>query len=96
MKRTIAQEISDIKAKLELIEGHMIWLITADRRFRVGQRVEFSRRARDRGFPKRKKSSKGFIKSVNRFTVLVKLDGYKHPITFHHAFFNPVTGAKLF
>lgn len=88
--------LAEIRAKLSIIESHLMWMITAEQRFRIGQRVEFSRRARERGFPKRKRSEKGFVKAVNSFSVVVKLDGYKQTHSYHHAFFNSVSGPKLF
>jgi hypothetical protein len=92
----VRAELPEIRASLDTIAAHMMWLIRAEQRFRIGRRVEFSRRARDRGFPKRKQSAKGVIKGFDGFSVDVLLDGYKHRHTYHHAFFNPVSGPKLF
>lgn len=92
----IRSELDAIFKKLGALEGHMIWLIRSDARFRVGQRVEWSRRGREQGFPRRKIAQKGTVKAISGFSIVVKLDGLKQQRSFHHAFFNPVSGGKLF
>lgn len=94
--RKVRAELPEIHAGLDAIEGHMIWLIAPEQRFRIGQRVVFGRRARARGFPKRKQSDKGVVKRIEGFSLVVLLDGYRRPHTYHHAFFNPVSGPELF
>lgn len=89
-------QIEAISAKLEIIEEHMAWLIRPEERFRVGQRVEWSAKGLKSGFPTRKKSKKGTVKAINSFSIVVKLDGRTRNETYHHAFFNPVIGQKLF
>ncbi len=75
----------------------MAWIIESEMRgFVVGQRVEFSRRGRESGIVRRKRSQRGTIKAVKSFGITVLLDGYKQPKSFHHSFFNPVSGPKLF
>jgi hypothetical protein len=97
VEQRTAAVIEDIKAKLTLIEDYMMWLIQADQRFKLGQRVEWSRRARQLGFPHRKCAEKGgIVKGLDSFSVDVLLDGYRRPHSFHHAFFNPISGARLF
>lgn len=96
MRTTIESEINQIKASLDIIEEHLAWMIPADSRFSVGQRVEWSRKAKSQGFPRRKIAQKGTIKAIDRFCVLVKLDGLKKITSYHHAHFNPVNGKKLF
>jgi hypothetical protein len=88
--------LPEIRAGLDAIEDHMIWLIKPDARFSVGQRVEFSRRGRAAGFPSRKASASGVVKKLEGFSLVVLLDGYRRPHAYHHAFFNPVSGPKLF
>jgi putative ribosome biogenesis GTPase RsgA len=90
--------ISEINAKLDAIEEHMAWLLRADQRFVVGDKVELSRKARRRFVvPKTRHDRKGRVKRIaNVFSIVVQLDGYKRPITFHHSFFNRVRGPKLF
>jgi hypothetical protein len=97
MKTDIEKTIAAIKEKLNSITEMMAWIIEAEMRgFHVGQRVEFSRRAHERGIVRRKRSQRGTIKAVKSFGITVLLDGYKHPKNFHHSFFNPVSGPKLF
>jgi hypothetical protein len=94
--RKVRAELPEIRAGLDAIEGHMMWLIRPEHRFSIGQRVEFSRRARECGFPKRKRSAKGIVKEIDGFSLVVLLDFYQQPHSYHHAFFNPVSGPKLF
>jgi predicted trehalose synthase len=96
MKATVDKVIAEIHAKLNTIEEHLAFLIRAEDRFRVGQRVEFSRVAHRKHIPTRKRSLKGVVKKVHGFSIDVHLDGMKKPRGFHHMFFNPVTGQKLF
>lgn len=93
---SIQSVVNEIKEKLKSIEDHMVWLIKPDSRFWKKQRVEWSRRAREQGWPRRKIAQKGTVLEVRGFTIVVKLDGMKHAKEFHHAFFNPVSGPKLF
>jgi len=88
--------LKEFSAKLSIIEENMIWVIRADQRFHDGQRVEWSRRGRRCGYPKRKIAQRGTVINIDAFSIIVKLDGLKQARSFHHAFFNPVTGAKLF
>lgn len=93
----IRQTIADIHTKLDSIEDHIAWMIKAEQRFRVGQRVRFSRGAhRNNIVPRTTLAKKGVVKRVDGFSVVVLIDGRKHPHSYHHAFFNPVTGPKLF
>ena len=95
--KSIQDQITLIKRSLETIEEHLAWLIRADARFRVGQRVEWSRKGRKQGFPRRKIAQRGTVLAVrNTFGILVKLDGMKKESSYHHSFFNPVNGPKLF
>jgi hypothetical protein len=94
--KELQSELKAISKQLECIEEHMGWMIRPEQRFQIGQRVEWSRKAIKAGLPTRKKSNKGIIKAVNSFSIVVHMDGVKKPRTYHHAFFNPVTGQKLF
>lgn len=96
MNAKIRAELDAICEKLEVIEGHMAWVITADSRFRIGQRVEWSRKGRKLGYPKRKIAQRGIVKAIDAFSIFVKLNGLKHASRYHHAYFNPVSGPKLF
>lgn len=95
-KPQVSQLIADIHAKLDAIEAHLIWTIRPEQRFRIGQRVAFSRRAHKIGFPARKRSEKGVVRGIDGFSVVVQLDGQKQRRSYHHAFFNAVSGPKLF
>jgi hypothetical protein len=92
----IKTEIEQIKESLERISEYMAWTIKPTQRFIIGQRVEWSRKARKQGYPTRKIAQKGTVKAINSFTITVKLDGLKKVKNYHHAFFNPVLGQKLF
>lgn len=93
----IWETIDRISEKLSSIEEHMAWIIKPEQRFRVGQRVEWSRKAHKQGWMVRKNARRGTVKAIEVFSIVVKLDNYKgKPRRFHHAFFNPVSGPKLF
>lgn len=92
----IMATISAISEKLDVIQEHMAWVIKPDQRFRIGQRVEWSAKAHRAGFPMRKKCKRGTVKAMNLFSIVVLLDGQRKPSTYHHAFFNPVSGPNLF
>jgi len=94
--RKVKEELPEIRSGLDAIESHMAWLIKADQRFARGQRVEWSRAGRKRGYPHRKIAQQGSVKGMDDFSLVVLLDGYKKPHSFHHSFFNPVQGPKLF
>lgn len=94
--KRIMSQIDQICEKLDGIEEQMVWLIKPDQRFHVGQRVEWSKRGRKMGYPRRKIAQRGTVKEINGFSILVRLDGLKQEIKFHHAFFNPLFGPKLF
>lgn len=96
MDKRFSSALADIRKKLDTIEDYMIWLIKPDIRFWIGQRVEWSRRARKRGFPSRKCAQRGVVNKIEDFTIVVQMDGLKHPGRYHHAFFNPAAGPKLF
>lgn len=96
INKKIRTQLDAILNKLRVVDEHMAWLIKADARFHVGQRVEWSRHGRARGFPTRKSAQVGTVKAVNGFSIVVKLDSLKQQSTYHHSFFNPVTGPKLF
>jgi hypothetical protein len=95
-KPTVESLIAEIKARLTTIEEYMAWLIRADQRFKVGQRVEWSRAGKRAGFPHRKVAQRGTVRALDSLSIEVLLDGYTRPHSFHHSFFNPVSGPKLF
>jgi hypothetical protein len=88
--------LDEIHKGLDSIDEHMAWLIRPESRFRVGQRVEWSRKGRRNGFPSRKCAQRGTVLAISGFCVLVKLDGLKQEKEYHHGFFNPVVGEKIF
>lgn len=95
---TIPELIDQIEQRLEVVEEYVAWSIRADQRFKKGQRVEFSRKAiENRIGPGKKGVTRGVVTGVSdNWSVTVLLDGYKSASSFHHSFFNPVSGAKLF
>jgi hypothetical protein len=96
MDAKIRSELDQITKQLDTISEMMAWLIMPDSRFTIGQRVEWSRKGRKSGFPRRKCAQKGTVKAIDGFSITVRMDGIKHPDKYHHAFFNPVKGEKLF
>lgn len=96
-KKKIITTLDEITEHLDSIAEHMAWLIKPDTRFRVGQRVEWSRKGRRLSMHRRKVAQRGVVKAIGGgFTLTVKLDGQKQERSYHHAFFNPVSGPKLF
>ena len=98
-KTQMLRSLDKIEHRLNLINEYFAWMIHAEQRFNVGQRVEFSRLADDQGISKgRKKGVRtGTVKTIDdSFIIGVQLDGYKRPAGFHHSFFNPMRGPKLF
>jgi hypothetical protein len=97
--KSVDELISEIRQRIDNIEGMLAWVVTSrDRAFRVGQRVEYSRRANRRGLvPKTRTNIRGTIKTFpSVFTVRVLFDDRKHPRDLHHSFLNPISGPKLF
>jgi hypothetical protein len=93
------QLVKEIDQKLNDILDSLAWSVSAGLRFKVGQRVEFSRTADRKGLSARRKKGvrRGTLIAIeDTFWIKVKLDGYAQPSSFHHSFFNPVTGIKLF
>lgn len=94
----IHQVIDSIQAKLALLEEYAAWTIRGNQRFKIGQRVEFSRKAKEKTISDRTKGgvTRGKVTAIDGFILKVLLDGYKRPHGYHHSFFNPVSGPKLF
>ena len=93
----IAGELAEIHERLDAIGEHMAWFIRVDQRFSKGQRVEFSQKARRSGNWRRMVDRKAIVKGIeNGFCLVVQIDGFKSVRYFHHSFFNPVSGPKLF
>lgn len=92
----IKSQLDAINGQLKVVEEHMAWMIKPESRFRIGQRVQWSRKGVAVGFPRRKKARRGIIRHIRGFSIVVKLDGLKQATSYHHSFFNPVTGPKLF
>jgi hypothetical protein len=85
--------IDSINERLDSIEDSIWWLIKAKQRFHVGQRVKFSARAYAKGIASgvKGKVTRGRVVEVgDLFSIDVLLDGYKHPKSFHHSFFEEV------
>lgn len=98
VEKSIPQLLAQIEEKLKAIEEYAAWMVRGDQRFKVGQRVQFSRKAIEQGFSRGdKRGKKGKVLAIeNGFWLKVQIDGLKHPKDFHHSFFNPVSGPKLF
>ena len=91
--------LTAISEKLRTIEHCLAWTIHADQRFEIGQRVEFSRHADEQNISRHKRGGRrGIIKAIgwDNFTIYVQLDGHKTTSRYHHSFFNPISGPKLF
>lgn len=86
---TVSELIADINKRLDNIECLTSWLVKAEHRFRVGQRVEFSAAAERAGLTRQRKGGvrTGKVVGVSGFTVDVLLDGYKKSRGFQHGFF---------
>lgn len=96
-KQTTVELIAEIHEKLDMVESHLAWLITPSQRFKVGQRIEFSKRALRRNMiPKTRSAARGVIRGFDGFSVRVMMDDRKHANSYHHVFLNPVSGSKLF
>lgn len=94
---TIGSLIADINDRLNGLEESMMWTIKATDRFKPGQRVEFSPMADRNGLSLRRKGGvrTGVVEQVDSsFTIMVRLDGYTKPISFHHKFFQPSSKRK--
>src|SRR5712691_736548 len=85
--------LDDIDGRLSRMEDNLTWLVRAEQRFKVGQRVRFSPRAHRKGLGVRTKGGvqKGVIKAIEGpFSIRMLLDGYKHPSGYHHMLFDPI------
>ncbi len=97
VKQSVESLIAEIRASLEVIKSNLAWLIKADQRFVIGQRVVFSNKARQQFIARGKRAKlKGTVRGVDLFSIEVQLDGVKRKRSYHHSFFNPVSGPKLF
>lgn len=87
-QQTATELIEQIHTRLDSIEELMSFAIRASSRFKRGQRVKLSPRAKLRF---KGGATKGRVTKVgDSFTVEVLIDGYKRPHSFHHGFFDPV------
>ena len=91
-KETKEEVIADIHQKLYFLEELLMWTISADTRFRKGQRVKMSHIAERRKyrFFAKCKSRKGTVLEVDKISVKVLMDNYKHPSSVHHMFLSKV------
>lgn len=95
--KSIIETVAVISDKLDAISEYMAWMIRSEQRFRVGQRVEWSRKGRKAGFLRKNMiNRRGTVKELSGFSIVVKLDGQKQQRSYHHSFFNQLTGMKLF
>jgi hypothetical protein len=88
--------IDSINQRLDHIEEMAAWLVSAEQRFKKGQRVQFSPAADRRGISARRKGGvrRGTVTGFGGFSVDVLLDGHKKPMGFHHLFFDPIKRTK--
>lgn len=85
--------IEQIHQRLDNVEDLMGWLVKAEQRFKVGQRVQFNGKADRHGLSIGRKGGAraGRVTGFeNGFTLKVLLDGYTRPHGFHHGFFDPM------
>lgn len=88
-ERKLARDLAKIEKRLDGIEDVMSFFVKASQRFKKGDRVEFNAKADKRLISERRKARTGTVISAgDDWTVKVLLDGYKHPMNFHHSFFD--------
>lgn len=90
--KRIRSLIDSIEKRIDGLEEGMFWLIRPDQRFKVGQRVQFSAIADRRMISARTKGGvrTGKVVKVERaVSIVVLLDGYRTPRSYHHMFFEP-------
>lgn len=94
-ERKLAKDLAKIEERLDGIEDVMSFMVKASQRFKQGDRVEFNAKADKRLISERRKSRTGTVVSAgDGWTVSVLLDGYKHPKSFHHSFFDKAKRKK--
>lgn len=84
---------AEIEKRLASLEDTISFLVKSNQRFKKGQRVKFSEKAKRSGITRTKGGvQKGRVVKVgDGFTMEVLLDGYKKPHQYHHAFFEGVS-----
>lgn len=96
-KETAASLCQSIHRHLDNIEDMWAWSIKAAQRFKVGQRVEFSKKADRNGITRRIKGNarRGVVVALTPgCSMKVKIDGYSAARGFHHSFWNPVSASR--
>lgn len=88
----IATIVRQIDERLTVLEDLAAWMVRADQRFGVGQRVQFNAEGERQGLAKRAQGGK--VVGLDGFMVSVLLDGYVRPHSFHHSFFDPARRRK--
>lgn len=90
-EKKLLRELDRIEKRLDGIEDVMSFMVKASQRFKKGDRVQFNAKADKRLISERRKARTGTVVSAgDDWTVEVLLDRYKHPINFHHSFFDKI------
>lgn len=92
-EKKLARDLAKIEERLAGIEDVMSFMVKASQRFKKGDRVEFNAKADKRLISERRKNGvrTGTVMSVDDgWSMKVLLDGYKHPSSYHHSFFDKV------
>lgn len=90
-EKQLVRELERIEKRLDGIEDVMSFMVNASQRFKKGDRVEFNAKADKRLISERRKGGvrTGTVLDVgDGWTMKVLLDGYKHPSSYHHSFFD--------
>ena len=87
--------IPEIIRRLDAVEDMILFSIRANARFKRGQRVQLSHRAKRAKLKFKRGVTRGrVISASDSFTMVVLMDGYKRPTGFFHGFFDPIGGRK--
>lgn len=92
-EKQLARDLAKIEERLAGVEDVMSFMVKASQRFKKGDRVEFNAKADKRLISERTKGGvrTGTVMAVDDgWSVKVLLDGYKHPSSYHHSFFDKV------
>lgn len=96
-EKKLARDLAKIEERLASIEDVMSFMVKASQRFKKGDRVEFNAKADKRLISERRKNGvrTGTVIDVDDgWSMKVLLDGYKHPSSYHHSFFDKVRKAR--
>lgn len=94
----LLRDLKRIEERLDGIEDVMSFTVKASQRFKKGDRVEFNAKADKRLISERRKGGvrTGTVIAVDDgWSMKVLLDGYKHPSSYHHSFFDKVKRRRV-